>query len=162
MKTFFEFYEQIKRNKLMWEQDQPAVAQPQQPPANTANDTPPEQTAAQGGSQQQPQQQTQDDSTNQLSEPAHDPKLDELIQSLKDAMSDLKPSSKSLVQKALEQLESPSEEEKPAEDTEQKSQGQDQTQSQQAPAPQTQAQGQEQPSPDLQAAPIATQAPTPQ
>ena len=87
MKSFFEFFEKIRAEKRFYEQDaqpqQPQQdAQPQQPDMQTAPDATPEETNDKA--------QSQDDSQNQLSEPAHDPKLEELMKTIKDAMPDLK------------------------------------------------------------------------
>ena len=106
MKSFFKFYEQVRLHNSLYEQEQPQQEQPQQNQQATqvpvANDMSPEE------SQDNPKQTDSDNSG--LSEPAHDPKLEEIIKMLNDSLKDLNVSNKKLVQDFLDKLASPSKE----------------------------------------------------
>ena len=156
MKSLFKFYEQVKLHNSLYEQDDPQQPQQNQQAAQNpvANDTSPEEA------EYNPKQ--TDSENNELSEPAHDPKLEEIIKMLNDSLKDLQSSkNKKLVQDFLDKLSSPSDKEdqdtqnqEPKSDS---SQQPNESPSQSQEVPPTPAQNQAAPVPPAPPAPPAPQ-----
>ena len=157
MISFFEFYEKVRSEKRYNEQDQP-----QSPEIDVAPDTNPEQQDQGQGQAAQDQQGQQDDATSQLSEPAHDPKLEELMQQIQDALPQLKPANKKMMQELLDKISSPDKKEKPEDQSKEQQPDQSAQGQQQAQNPVVTPQPIPAQQPDIQAAPMSQQQAMPQ
>lgn len=158
MISFFEFYEKVRSEKRYNEQDQP-----QSPKVDVAPDANPEQQVqGQATQDQQGQEGQQDDSTSQLSEPAHDPKLEELMQQIKDTLPQLKPANKKMMQELLDKMSSPDKKENPEDQSKEQQPDQSAQGQQQAQNPVVTPQPIPAQQPDIQAAPMSQQQPMPQ
>ena len=91
MGVFFEFLEKIRIEKMLLEQDVPQGGNPQDQGNMTAPDAPPEQQDSSSG-------QGEDSG---LSPTAHDDNFSKLIDIMKQALSDLKPENRKIVDEFL-------------------------------------------------------------
>ena len=119
MGIFFEFLEKIRIEKMLLEQDAPQGGNPQDQGNMTAPDAPPEQQDSSSGQGEE----------SGLSPTAHDDNFSKLIDIMKQALPDLKPENRKIVDEFLK-TNNLSGGDEPKKDSQDQDQGQDQGQGQ--------------------------------
>ena len=119
MGIFFEFLEKIRIEKMLLEQDAPQGGNPQDQGNMTAPDAPPEQQDSSSGQGEE----------SGLSPTAHDDNFSKLIDIMKQALPDLKPENRKIVDEFLK-TNNLSGGDEPKKDSQNQNQSQDQGQGQ--------------------------------
>lgn len=119
MGVFFEFLEKIRIEKMLLEQDAPQGGNPQDQGNMTAPDAPPEQQDSSSGQGEE----------SGLSPTAHDDNFSKLIDIMKQALPDLKPENRKIVDEFLK-TNNLSGGDEPKKDSQNQNQSQDQGQGQ--------------------------------
>ena len=98
MGKFFEFLEKIRTEKMLFEQDMAQMQPQQQPAENIPQNNATNQTAPDATPEQQDAGATEDSG---LSPTAHDDNFSKLIDSMKEALPNLKPENKKIIDEIL-------------------------------------------------------------